>query len=1221
MGISTSMVNSQTRDAPNETAESGDELYDTGMALLGWYNLKITNDVGDLDAAVSTLKRALQLTAGGHPDIALRLSHLGNALWTRFQCTGDLQDLSEGISMEQRALELTPEGHPDMASRLANLGASIHSRFQRIGDLQDLSEAISMDQRAVELTPEDHPVIAERLGNLSTSIYSQFKRTGDLQDLSEAISMDQRALELTPEDHPDIAERLASLGASIHSRFRHTGELQDLAESILLRQRALELTPEGHADMAERLANLSTSIHSRFKRTGDLQDLAEAVALKRRALELTPEGHSDMASRLADLGSSIHSRFERSGDPQELAEAVALRRRALELTQEGHAYMASRLTHLAASIHARFECTGNLQDLSEAISMARERSSLPQRVIRAWLCDSPILRALELTPEGDPDMALRLTHLAVLIHARFERTGDLQDLAESVALTRRALELTPEGHPDMASRLTHLGASIHARFERTGDLQDITEAVALEQGALELTPEGHPYMAVRLADLGSSIYTRFERTGDLQDLSEAISMVQRAVELTSEGHPAMAPRLANLGTSIHSRFQRTGDLQDLFEAISMEQRAVDLTPEGHPHMAWRLGNLGALIHSRFKRTGDPQDIAEAVALKQRALELTPGDHADMASCLFELAASIWSRFEHTGAPHDATEALSNFRTCATSTLGPPHERLKAAKRWAALLEPYNIHSPDVLTAYDTVIHLTTLTTTLDQALENRYAQLAKDSSGLPLKAAAAALTLNRVDKALEWLEEGRCLVWGQLTRLRTPIDDLRRCDHELADSIVEVSRRLEGAGSSRNALRLEMSVSEKVILEDQARTHVVLAKQWDELLAKARAMPGFESFLKPMPCYRLMQNVPEAGHVVIINIDKDRCDAIVLSSGRGEPLHIPLGSFSLSRCNQYREGMSQQLHFYCLRDRGGAVSIAAKGARDECGICPRFGRRTKSGETVVQAILRGLWDDVVHPILQSLKISRITSTCRAVRPRIWWCPTGPLSFLLIHAAGIYDSHDSECVLDYAISSYTPTVAALAERVRNVRPIEKSISGLFMTCQPRASGGSHIPGTTKEVKSIHDLTKRTAVRVEKLEGDAVTPESCLDSMERLSSVHLACHASQDATDPLKSRFLFHNGSLTLSAILQRNLKNADLAFLSACQTSTGAQKLPDEAVHLAAGMLAAGYRRVVATMWSIGDEHAPDVAVDFYRYLLDRRNCADGGGFDGTYSAHALHHAI
>ncbi|KAF5340072.1 hypothetical protein D9611_012349 [Ephemerocybe angulata] len=412
-----------------------------------------------------------------------------------------------------------------------------------------------------------------------------------------------------------------------------------------------------------------------------------------------------------------------------------------------------------------------------------------------------------------------------------------------------------------------------------------------------------------------------------------------------------------------------------------------------------------------------------------------------------------------------------------------------------------------------------------------------------------------------------------------------------------------------------MSMSEKVSLEDHARDHVRSAREWDDLLVKIRATPGFERFLEPSPWHTLLPYLPEAGHAIIINVDARRCDAIVLSAGRSTPHHIPLTNFSLSKCNQYRQDLANQLQAHDYRERGLTVAMAPERGDEERGI-----RKVIFRETSVQDILQGLWTDLVKPVLQALEIEKTAPPSTEVAPRIWWCPTGPLSFLPIHAAGIYANEGTECLLDYAVSSYTPTIAALTDRVRNARPIEKATSGLFMTCQPNAPSASHIPGTTKEVQFIENLMTKEGLRSERLEGSAITPAICLDSMERFNSIHLACHAYQDATNPLESRFLFHKGSLDLFTILQRNLKDADLAFLSACQTGTGSEKLPDEAVHLAAGMLAAGYRRVVATMWAIRDEHAPHVATDFYQYLLDRRDPGDGSGFDGTHSARALHHA-
>ena len=217
--------------------------------------------------------------------------------------------------------------------------------------------------------------------------------------------------------------------------------------------------------------------------------------------------------------------------------------------------------------------------------------------------------------------------------------------------------------------------------------------------------------------------------------------------------------------------------------------------------------------------------------------------------------------------------------------------------------------------------------------------------------------------------------------------------------------------------------------------------------------------------------------------------------------------------------------------------------------------------------------------------------------------------------------ESDCLMDYAISSYTRTVASITQRVRSDHPIDQAVSGLFLTSQPKPPGACGIPGTTGEVTSIYSKATEQSVRTVLLQGDSVSPDECLKHMEDFSSIHLACHAKQDASEPLRSKFIFHKGKLELQAIMQRNLKNADLAFLSACETSTGQEALQEEAVHLAAGMLAAGYRRVVATMWSIGDKHAPMVASDFYQYLWESRDEGSGGQFDGTLSAYALHHAI
>jgi CHAT domain-containing protein len=99
----------------------------------------------------------------------------------------------------------------------------------------------------------------------------------------------------------------------------------------------------------------------------------------------------------------------------------------------------------------------------------------------------------------------------------------------------------------------------------------------------------------------------------------------------------------------------------------------------------------------------------------------------------------------------------------------------------------------------------------------------------------------------------------------------------------------------------------------------------------------------------------------------------------------------------------------------------------------------------------------------------------------------------------------------------------------------------------------------------------------LDHHEATISAVFSTMERRAWVHLACHGAQDAQDPTKSAFMLHDGPLELSRLMSAPLPCAELAVLSTCQKAKGDSNLPEEAVHLAAGMLGAGYRSVVAAM--------------------------------------------
>lgn len=184
--------------------------------------------------------------------------------------------------------------------------------------------------------------------------------------------------------------------------------------------------------------------------------------------------------------------------------------------------------------------------------------------------------------------------------------------------------------------------------------------------------------------------------------------------------------------------------------------------------------------------------------------------------------------------------------------------------------------------------------------------------------------------------------------------------------------------------------------------------------------------------------------------------------------------------------------------------------------------------------------------------------------------------------------------------------------------------MLLICEHNAPGLSPIPGAKAEVQAIGSQLTMKGLAASTYGGSTntvATVDAGLSNMSKFTCVHLACHAVQDVEQPLRSGFHLQDGRLELSKIIQANMAHADLAFLSACQTSAGDEKLSEEAVHLAAGMLAAGYRGVVGTMWSIRDRYASEIAESFYDHLLVRSAEVGAPDIDGRYAAESLHHAI
>jgi tetratricopeptide (TPR) repeat protein len=742
-----------------------------------------------------------------------------------------------------------------------------------------------------------------------------------------------------PDNDPSKSFFLSTCGVFFLHRFRVARDEEDLDNSITAFEQASQCPLSAAAEGLDYLREAGNAFKARYDLKRNLSDLNRAIEIYEGLVGST-DSNANIHPWLNSPTTSLTRRFERT--PPQLIDrstTIPIQQNALRTTSKEDETLSTLLTDLADLLQDRFRRTRDVNDTTKEISLRQ--------------------KALRLTPESDPGMPAYLNNLGSAYVDRFNVAGNMTDIYDSIPMYQKSRHLMPEGHPNKPALLDHLANAYGALYEHTGDLNDISEALSAHQNAVDLTPEGAPDMHERLHWMGTSFRLRFEKTEDLNDISQAIAAHRRAVSLVPKGDKQHHVVLEGLGMSLVSSFQQTRDLSELSEAVSTARQAVLLTPEGDKNMYTVLNLLASALLTRFQQTKDLDDSSDAISVYEKLIGLIPEGHPHMPAVLLNQGRSLLDHIVHTRDITEVGTAVSKMRLAATSSTGSPSLRLAAARFWATFSQ--SVDPAEALNAWTTIIQLLSQVVGMEQTIQKRHQNLVEFSE-LPTSAAAAAFSLGHPDMVLEWLEQGRCLIWNQLNNLRTPLDDLHAHDPALADHFSKVSSALENAGSRAESSSIRGEGSTMAQLQEDANAHIKLAQQRDRLLENIRGIPGFSNFLRPPQCSNLLSDLPEEGPVVVINVHKDRCDALALIAGADTPLHIPLSNF-YTQVEKHQRGMYRYLSAHGVRSRGSQPEFDEESSVRAGGLVV-FGPRNVLGD-----ILRELWLLVVKPILDALAIS------------------------------------------------------------------------------------------------------------------------------------------------------------------------------------------------------------------------------------------------------------
>ena len=230
-----------------------------------------------------------------------------------------------------------------------------------------------------------------------------------------------------------------------------------------------------------------------------------------------------------------------------------------------------------------------------------------------------------------------------------------------------------------------------------------------------------------------------------------------------------------------------------------------------------------------------------------------------------------------------------------------------------------------------------------------------------------------------------------------------------------------------------------------------------------------------------------------------------------------------------------------------------------------------------QAHLRNLYDAVIAPLESSLQVRDLVIV-----------PDGPLHSLPFHA--LFDGQNY--LVDRFNICYAPSASIFAYAQRK----SANLSGpslILGVDDPRA------PFIREEVQAVASVVPEPRV----LFGTDATELALREYGPGSRLIHIASHGHFRQDSPMFSSIKLADSYLTLYDLYYMNLP-VDLLALSGCVTGLNIVAEGDELLGLTRGLLYAGARSLLLSLWEVDDRSTSELMKEFYRGLEHHPRKAD-----------------
>jgi CHAT domain-containing protein len=261
-----------------------------------------------------------------------------------------------------------------------------------------------------------------------------------------------------------------------------------------------------------------------------------------------------------------------------------------------------------------------------------------------------------------------LNNLSNALRIRYEHTGSIEDLQQTIKIARQIVEKTLSNSPNLANYLTILGDELILYYNITGDIESLEELINVSQQAVQITPEDSPYLASYLNNLGISFSLLYEYSGNYEDLEQAVIFCKQAMQKSLKNSKDLPKYLNNLGHVLSDQYEKTGIFEYLQRSINAYKQAIQkISLESAQDLASYLSNLSGVLYELYEHTGKSEDIEESIEACEKALEIADSNDYDLPRYFHNLGIAVTTLYERTGSLTSLHRGIEAFEQAVAST--------------------------------------------------------------------------------------------------------------------------------------------------------------------------------------------------------------------------------------------------------------------------------------------------------------------------------------------------------------------------------------------------------------------------------------------------------------------------------------------------------------------------------------------------------------------------